>query len=192
MNPVDPQDAIGLLRSFLRPGEAESRSVNETVRRTIDSLEQGGWLTVEDAAHIRATLPAPAATPPTEEAERDDEAATWRQAAVYMRNRQKYFDEGEDAKAEFLSGADDFDRFAVEAAERAALASPAPQPPAPAPVEPPPAEQPFWCDKQGNVEMARCARPMGHAGNCLVPSPRLRGGGIISHAEIEDARKAQE
>jgi hypothetical protein len=67
---------------------------------------------------------------------------------------------------------------------RAALASPAPQPAkdcrncetccpecddAPTPVEPPPAEQPFWCDKQGNVEMARCLKPMGHAGECLVP-----------------------
>lgn len=69
-------------------------------------------------------------------------------------------------------------------------------------VEPPPADR---CEQQNPRTLEQCVRLRGHSGDHVgdideavtrriwsPASPSLRGGGIISHAEIEDARKAQE
>ncbi len=87
---------------------------------------------------------------------------------------------------------------------RAALASPAPQPARR--LDPRPCLT-RTCDKVehgpqgGYLHAAEDDTPYAvdgvrYCGRCHMvmdtPPPRLRGGGIISHAEIEDARKAQE
>jgi len=67
----------------------------------------------------RRLASAPPAAPPEDARDSHLDAATWRQAAVYLRNRQKYFEEGDDPRDEFLESASDFDRFAAEAASAA-------------------------------------------------------------------------